>query len=386
MRANLVEEIRLRGPGLYIRTALLLPILVLVGLTGLACQTGETAPAGEGAETAPTTAEANLEGGGGARDEIRIVGSSTVFPFATKVAERFGRTTDYKTPVIESTGTGGGFKLFCAGIGVGHPDISNASRAVKDSEIENCATNGIEEITEVNIGYDGIVVANAKGGPDYDLSRKEIYLGLAKEIPTENGTVEPNPYTRWREIDPSLPDKEIEVYGPPPTSGTRDAFVELVMEAGCKKLPWVEQLEDTDEARFKALCHGVREDGAYIEAGENDNLIVQKLDANLDALGIFGFSFLDQNRDKIQGSKVDGVAPTFEKIAAQEYPVSRPLFFYVKKAHVGLIPGIEEYVEEFTSDRTVGPEGYLTDVGLIPLSEEKRQQVREEARSFEDNV
>ncbi|MDX1631388.1 MAG: PstS family phosphate ABC transporter substrate-binding protein [Thermoanaerobaculia bacterium] len=374
-----------RSTGSSLARRLLAWPLVLTAALGLACQTGETPPVED--EVAPSENGGQaLAAGGGARDEIRIVGSSTVFPFSTKVAERFGRTSDYKTPVVESTGSGGGFKLFCAGIGVEHPDITNASRAVKQSEIDTCAANGIEEITEVNIGYDGIVVANAKGGPEYDLSRTELYLALAKEIPTEKGTIEANPYTRWNEIDSNLPDKEIEVYGPPPTSGTRDAFVELVMEAGCTEFPWVEKLEDTDEDRFKALCHGIREDGAYIEAGENDNLIVQKLDANADALGIFGFSFLDQNRDKIQGNGIDGVEPTFEKIAAQEYPVSRPLLFYVKKAHVGMIPGIEEFVEEFTSERAVGSEGYLTDVGLIPLSREKRQAVREAARAFEDNV
>jgi phosphate transport system substrate-binding protein len=357
------------------------PLLLAVPLV-FACQTSD-APSGEAAGTEIATARTTASG---ARDEIRVVGSSTVYPFTTKVAEKLGRSTAYRTPVIESTGTGGGFKLFCAGVGVEHPDVSNASRKIKTSEVATCAANGVDEITEVKIGYDGIVVANSVSGPRFELTRTQLFQALAKDVPTADGTLEPNPYTRWSEIGSSLPDKKIEVYGPPPTSGTRDAFVELVMEEGCQEHAWVADLADSDKDRFKGICHGIREDGAYIEAGENDNLIVQKLDANVDAMGIFGYSFLEENMDKVQGSLVDGAEPTFDNIVAQTYPISRPLFVYVKKAHVGLIPGIDAFVEELTSERAIGSEGYLTEIGLIPLADEERSQVREQASSFADNV
>jgi phosphate transport system substrate-binding protein len=320
------------------------------------------------------------------RDQIRIVGSSTVYPFATKVAEQFGKTSKFKTPVIESTGSGGGFKLFCAGVGVEHPDISNASRAIKSSEVEACKTHGVTAITEVKIGFDGIVVANSRQAPAFKLSRKELYQALAHDVPTDDGKVRPNPYKNWHDIDPALPNEKIEVLGPPPTSGTRDAFVELVMDEGCKSWGWVKDLEKTDQDRFKSLCQALREDGGYVEAGENDNLIVNKLEANPAALGIFGFSFLDQNRDKIQGSIIDGVAPTFDNIADQKYPVSRPLFFYVKDAHVGVIPGIKEYVAEFVSEKAIGEDGYLPAIGLIPLPENQLQQVRRDGQALNNNV
>ncbi|MBI5896112.1 MAG: PstS family phosphate ABC transporter substrate-binding protein, partial [Desulfobacterales bacterium] len=281
-----------------------------------------------------------------ARDYVSIVGSSTVYPFSTVVAEQFGKSTAFKTPKIESTGTGGGFKLFCAGVGVEHPDVTNASRQIKASEYESCTKNGVNEIVEVKIGYDGIVVANSKKAPLAKLTRKELFLALAKQVPDPAGAqkVVPNPYKTWKEIDPALPATKIEVLGPPPTSGTRDAFVELVMEHGAESYDWIKALKKSDEKQFKAIAQTVREDGAYIEAGENDNLIVQKLEANPNAMGIFGFSFLDQNADKIQGALMENVAPAFEAIAGGSYPVSRPLFFYVKKAHVGKIPGIREFL------------------------------------------
>ena len=281
-----------------------------------------------------------------ARDQIRIVGSSTVFPFATAVAEQFGKSTEFPTPVVESTGSGGGLKLFCAGVGAEHPDITNASRRVKMKEVKMCAENGVD-FTEVVAGYDGIVVANADSGPDYELSRAQIWEALAA-----NG---PKP-TTWDEIDPALPAEEIEVLGPPPTSGTRDAFEELVMEKGCEEAGG----EDCEEAGME-----IREDGAFVEAGENDNLIVSKLEANDRALGIFGFSFLDQNQDAIKGAIVDGVEPTFENIASGDYPVSRSMFFYIKHAHVDVIPGVLEYAKEFVNSN--GPDGYLTELGLIPV-------------------
>ncbi len=308
------------------------------------------------------------------RDQIRIVGSSTVFPFSTAVAEQFGKTTDFATPVVESTGSGGGLKLFCAGVGVDHPDITNASRRIKASEYENCTNNGIT-ITEVRVGFDGIVLANSKDHERYELTKEQIFQALAKNVVVD-GEVVANPNTRWSDIDATLPAEKIEVLGPPPTSGTRDAFVELVMETGCEEAGMAETLGED-------ACAEIREDGAYVEAGENDNLIVQKLQANPVALGIFGFSFLDQNRDAIQGSVVNGVEPTFDNIAAGDYRVSRSLYFYVKNEHVGVIPGIEEYITEFTSEQAWGPDGYLADKGLIPLPEAARAEMQEQARGLE---
>lgn len=326
-----------------------------------------------------------VAGAGSARDYISIVGSSTVYPFATVVAEQFGKSTAFKTPKIESTGSGGGLKLFCAGVGVEHPDITNASRRIKSSEYEQCVANGVKEIVEVKIGYDGIVMANSKEVAPLKLTRKEIFLALAKDVPDPNGGEKliPNPYKTWKEINPALPDKSIEVLGPPPTSGTRDAFTELAMEEGANHFAWIKALSKTDKIFFKAIAHSLREDGAYVEAGENDNLIVQKLEANPDAMGIFGFSFLDQNTDKIQGSYVDGVQPTFELIADGQYRLSRPLFFYVKKAHVGAIPGIREYLAEFTSDKAWGEDGYLAEKGMIPMPDAERTKYRSDIMNLQ---
>ena len=307
------------------------------------------------------------------RDYISIVGSSTVYPFATVVAEQYGKTTKFKTPKIESTGSGGGFKLFCAGVGVEHPDITNASRAIKSSEVEKCMANGVKDIIEVKIGYDGIVLANSKKNAQMEITRKDIFMALAKEVPGSDGKLMANPYKTWKDVNPDLPDVAIEVLGPPPTSGTRDAFVELAMEGGAKKFESLAALRKSDKKAFQKAAHTLREDGAYVEAGENDNLIVQKLQANPNALGIFGFSFLDQNADVVQGSLVDGEAPSFENIADGKYPVSRPLFFYVKKAHVGTIPGMAEYLAEFTSEKAWGAEGYLADKGMIPMPDAERQ-------------
>ncbi|NBD30724.1 MAG: phosphate ABC transporter substrate-binding protein [Alphaproteobacteria bacterium] len=286
------------------------------------------------------------------RSTIRIVGSSTVFPFATAAAEQFGNSTDFDTPVVESTGSGGGLKLFCAGVGVEHPDVTNASRRVKMSEVETCAENGVE-FTEVLAGYDGIVMANAESGPAYELTKAQVWEALAAEGPLP---------TMWSDIDPALPAEDIEVLGPPPTSGTRDAFEELMMEAGCEEAGG----EDCGGAGME-----IREDGAYVEAGENDNLIVSKLEANDRALGVFGFSFLDQNQDSLQGTVIDGVEPTFENIASDAYPVSRSMFFYIKHAHVDVIPGVLEYAREFVSAQ--GPDGYMVDLGMIPVSEDAQQ-------------
>jgi phosphate transport system substrate-binding protein len=307
-----------------------------------------------------------------ARDQIRVVGSSTVYPFSTSVAEQFGKGGKFKTPVVESTGTGGGFKLFCSGVGPDFPDITNASRRIKASEVEFCGKNGVTDIAEVKIGYDGIVLANSKKAKKLAITRDQLYRALAKEVP-QGGKFVPNPYKMWSDVAPGLPSQKIEVLGPPPTSGTRDAFVELVMEHACEATPEGKALK-ADAKAFKTTCFSVREDGAYIDAGENDNLIVQKLESNPVAFGIFGFSFLDQNADKIQGSNIDGGEPVFEAIASGKYVVSRPLFFYVKKAHVGTIPGIKEYLAEFSSEKAWGKSGYLLDKGLIPMADAERKE------------
>lgn len=287
-----------------------------------------------------------------ARDQIRIVGSSTVFPFSTAVAEQFGKTTDFSTPVVESTGSGGGIKLFCSGVGADTPDIANASRRMKASEFETCKENGVTEIVEAIVGYDGIVVANAIDAPAFALTREQLFKALAK------GQGEPE---KWSDIDPSLPDEAIEVLGPPPSSGTRDAFEELVLHEGAKEA-------GLDKEAISNL--EIRTDGAWVDAGENDNLMVSKLAANPQAVAVFGFSFLDQNSDSIKGATIEGVEPEFEAIASGDYKVSRSLYYYIKKAHVGVIPGIAEYAEVFASEAAAGEDGYLVDKGLIPLQEE----------------
>jgi phosphate transport system substrate-binding protein len=315
----------------------------------------------------------------GGRDYITIVGSSTVYPFTTTVAERFGSGGRFRTPKVESTGTGGGFKLFCGGIGAQYPDMTNASRAIKASEVETCRKAGVNDIIEVKVGYDGITVANAKNGPKFALTRRDLYLALAREVPdpASPGKLIANPHRTWNQVNPALPPERIEVLGPPPTSGTRDAFVELVMQPGCATVPWIARLRETDEAAFRRTCDAMREDGAYIEAGENDNLIVQKLIANPRAVGIFGFSFLEENLNRLKGATVEGVAPTFENIASGAYTVSRPLYVYAKAAHVGVIPGIREFLAEYVSDRSMGEEGYLADKGLVPLPADELARVRQ---------
>ena len=316
------------------------------------------------------------------RDTISIVGSSTVYPFATVVAEQFGRRNpSFKTPKIEPTGSGGGLKIFCGGVGVQFPDIANASRRITASEVADCNKNGVAAISEIKIGYDGIVLANAKSSPHYQLTLRDLYLALAKQVPDPSGAQKlvPNPYTKWSEINPALPGDEISVLGPPPTSGTRDAFNELVMEGGCKTFAWVAALP---RDQYVMACQMLRDDGKYTDAGENDNLIVQKLAASPRQLGIFGYSFLEQNADKVQGAHINGVAPEFDAIAEGKYPVSRPLYFYVKKAHVGRVPGMREYVAEFMSDAAVGEFGYLADIGLIPLGKDELKAMQEQAKNL----
>ena len=298
-----------------------------------------------------------------ARDQINIVGSSTVFPFATAVAEKFGNSTKFKTPKIESTGSGGGLKLFCKGVGEATPDITNASRRMKAKEWKACQANGVKEVIEFKVGFDGIVVGNAKGAADLKLTRAQIYKALHKGSKAKT----------WADVDPSLPATKIEVLGPPPTSGTRDAFEELAMQKGCVKA-------GGDKKTCKKV--EIRDDGAWVDSGENDNLIVSKLEANKNAVGVFGFSFLDQNKAKIKGASVGGNAPTFDNIASGKYPVSRSLFFYVKKAHVGVIPGIQEYLVEWTKASTFGNEGYLVDKGLIPLPAAGQKDAADKAKNL----
>jgi phosphate transport system substrate-binding protein len=299
-----------------------------------------------------------------AEDSIRIVGSSTVYPFTTTVAESFGKSTGMPTPIVESTGTGGGIKMFCDGVGDGTPDAVNASRPMKETEIEMCKKNGVTA-DEIKIGFDAIVLAMSSVDDDVSITSKQIYQALAMYVPVDGKFVE-NKVEKWNEIDPSLPDKKIEVLGPPPTSGTRDSFTELVLEKECKKAAKEAgiELSADDEKKY---CKTIRDDGAYIEAGENDNLIVQKLINNPNALGIFGFSFLEENGSTIKAAKIDGVETSFESVSDGSYPISRPLFIYVKKEHYDTVPGLKEFVEEYQSEKAIGEDGYLVDKGLIPI-------------------
>jgi phosphate transport system substrate-binding protein len=302
-----------------------------------------------------------------ARDQIRIVGSSTVYPFTTAVAEEFGKSSGMKTPVVESTGTGGGMKLFCAGAGDDTPDFTNASRQIKKSEFDDCVKNGVTDIVEIKVGFDGLSLAHSKDAADFALTKQQIFQALAKEVPGADGKLVANPNKTWADVDPSLPAIKIEVLGPPPTSGTRDSFAELVMEKGAEKFETLAAMKKDDAKGYEKVWKSIREDGAYVEAGENDNLIVQKLEANKDALGIFGFSFLEENGAMIKGIKIEGVEPTYETISSGEYKVSRPLYVYAKKAHVGVVPGMAEFVAEYVSDKAIGADGYLADKGLITL-------------------
>ncbi len=311
-----------------------------------------------------------------AREEIRIVGSSTVYPFTTAVAENFGKTSGMKTPVVESTGTGGGLKLFCAGAGEAHPDFTNASRRIKKSEFEDCAKNGVTDIVEIKIGFDGLTLAASKEAPAIKLTKQQIFMALARQVPDKDGKLVDNPYKMWSDIDASLPAEKIEVLGPPPTSGTRDSFAELALEVGASKFESLAAMKKADVKAYDAVWKAVREDGAYVEAGENDNLIVQKLQANPAALGIFGFSFLEENSSTIKGLEIDGVVPSYETVASGDYKLARPLYVYAKKQHVGTIPGMAEFVAEYVSDKAIGADGYLSDKGLITLPGDAAEKSR----------
>ncbi|CAK0756644.1 phosphate transport system substrate-binding protein [uncultured Gammaproteobacteria bacterium] len=308
------------------------------------------------------------------RDQIRISGSSTVYPFSTVVAESLGKLGKFKSPVVESVGTGGGFKLFCSGVGPAYPDISNASRPITASEREACAKNGVGAFTEVKFGFDGISVGQSTKAQAFELSRKVLFLAVAAQVPV-NGKLAPNPYRTWADIDPTLPRIEIEIYGPSPVHGTRDAFNELVMDKGCEALPEIKALP---KDQMKKVCNTFREDGVWTDVSEDYSLIVNKLANRTTTVGVFTFSYIDQNKDKVRGLKIDGVEPTFDNIAGGLYPISRPLFFYVKNAHLGLVPGVREFVTEFLSDKALGEDGYLIAKGLIPLPETQLKALRAE--------
>ncbi len=317
-----------------------------------------------------------LAGAASARDQIRIVGSSTVYPFTTAVAEQFGKSGAGKTPVVESTGTGGGMKLFCAGVGVGHPDVTNASRAMKKGEYDECQKNGVKDIVEIKVGIDGLTIAQSKAGPAIKLTMEQVFLSLAENVPGKDGKLVANPYKNWSDIDKSLPNIKIEVLGPPPTSGTRDSFHELFMEVGAKSMASLKDMQKSDKKGFEKLWKSIRKDGAFVEAGENDNVIVQKLEANKNAFGIFGYSFLEENLAKLKGVAIDGVSPEYDPIAAGKYKGSRPLFVYVKKQHVGVVPGIDKFVAEYVSAKAMSKDGYLARKGLVSLPTAEAEKVR----------
>ncbi|MEO1187435.1 MAG: substrate-binding domain-containing protein [Pseudomonadota bacterium] len=315
----------------------------------------------------------------GETQKIKIVGSSTVAPFATTVAEQFGASSEHAAPIVETTGTGGGFKIFCDGIGPDEASIVNASRKIKSSELDLCREVGILDPLEVKIGYDGIVFANSKSGPDFNLTKAQIFLALAANLPDGNGGWIKNPYRTWQDVDPSLPATRILVSGPPPTSGTRDAFAEIAMENGALALPEMQALKEADTAAFTARAREVRNDGAWIDSGENDSSIINTLLRNDDAVGVLGYSFLEQNLDRVKAAKVGGVEPTFENIASNAYGVSRSMYFYVKTENTMLVPGLADYVTEFTQEDAWGPDGYLVAKGLIPLLPDDRAMVRDAA-------
>lgn len=311
-----------------------------------------------------------------ARDQISIVGSSTVFPYTQAVAEQFANNTGRPSPIVEGTGTGGGMQIFCNGIGEGHPDLTGASRAMKASEWEKCVENGVTDVTEALIGFDGLSMAVSRDNDfDWSISLGEMYLALGAQVPVDGEWID-NPYSKWSEIDSRLPDIDIVVIGPPPTSGTRDAWVELAMHAGCEELDYVAD-GGFDGDWVEENCSRMRTDGPFVEAGENDNLIVQRLQSDPNALGIFGYSFVYENLDTLVGVKLNGVEPNFETIADKSFPVARPLYFYVKNAHRDVIPGLNEFVEEYMSEDALAPGGYLSERGLVPLVDARRAELQE---------
>jgi phosphate transport system substrate-binding protein len=324
-----------------------------------------------------------LAGAAEARDQIRIVGSSTVYPFTTAVAENFGKSTGMKTPIVESTGTGGGMKLFCGGVGSDHPDITNASRRIKKSEFEACQKSGVSEIVELNAGFDGLTLAHSKNSTPVQLTLAQVFLALAKNVPGPDGKLVANPNMQWSDIDPSLPARRIEVLGPPPTSGTRDSLHELFLEKGAEQIDAMKSLKEADAKAYETAWKTIRDDGAYVEAGENDNVIVQKLEANPNAFGVFGYSFLEENQARLAGVPIDGVEPTFDNIAAGKYRGGRRLYVYFKKQHIGVIPGIQEFAEEYISPAALGEDGYLAAKGLVPLPADEFEKEAANVRAMQ---
>ncbi|WP_339858801.1 substrate-binding domain-containing protein [Thalassospira alkalitolerans] len=316
-----------------------------------------------------------------ARDQIRIVGSSTIFPLTTKVAEYFGKTTGDRAPVVESTGSGGGFKLFCGGIGSQYPDIVDASRKITGSETAICAANSVRNISEIKIGYDGIVILGSRNAPTMALSARQLYLALARTIPVQGASV-PNPNIKWSDIDADLPDIPIRVYGPPPTSGTRDLMGQLLMDKGCSTFGDLANLESTDIESFRLLCRTIREDGAYIEAGENDRLIISKLEKDPTSYGVMGFNNLDRNREAMQGIPINGIEPDYDTILDGSYPGSRALYLYVKDDHQELVRTLGAFITTYVSDAIIGDEGLLADNGLVPLPKDERVEALSQAKKF----
>jgi phosphate transport system substrate-binding protein len=311
------------------------------------------------------------------RNGIWAAGSSTVFPFATRVAENFGRNfPDGAPPRVEALGTGGGIQAFCQGLGPSTPDIANASRRMKGSEFDQCAENGVTEIIEIKIGYDGLAVATARSGADFVLQGSDFYLALAKEVPGPNGDLIPNPHQTWAQVRAGLPDVRIQVYGPPPTSGTRDSWNELAMLISAEALPALAALAESDPDRFESVAQTLREDGGWVDSGENDNAIVQTLTRTPGSVGVFGYSFLEENFGQVKPATVNGVTPTLETIASGEYPISRSMFIYVKRAHIGVTPGLQDFLIEFTSEAATGRGGYLQDRGMVPLPGPEREAQR----------
>jgi len=330
---------------------------------------------------AAVVALAAMSDAASARDQIRIVGSSTVYPFTTAVAEQFGKSGAGKTPVVESTGTGGGMKLFCAGVGESHPDLTNASRAMKKGEFDDCQKNGVKDIVEIKVGIDGLTIAQSKAGPAMKLTMEQVFMALAEQVPDKDGKLIPNPNKTWSDVDKALPNIKIEVLGPPPTSGTRDSFHELFMEIGAKKIAALKDLQKDSKA-FDKVWKSMRKDGAFVEAGENDNVIVQKLEANKNAFGIFGYSFLEENTAKLKGVAIDGVEPDYDAISSGKYKGARPLFVYVKKQHVGVVPGIDKFVAEYVSVKALSKDGYLARKGLVALPKGELDKVMTDAKGM----
>lgn len=323
-----------------------------------------------------------MAGAAQARDQIQIVGSSTVFPYSQAAAEQYAVKTGNPAPVVESTGTGGGMKIFCQGIGVEHADVTGASRAMKPSEWELCQSNGVTDVSEALLGYDGLAVAHSNNAVDLDLSERDLFLALAAKVPNEAGTaLIDNPYKTWSDVNPSLPNQPILVMGPPPTSGTRDAFVELAMWDGCMQVEFFERgaaAAEKAKTYKKENCTAMRQDGLFIEAGENDNLIVQRLKTDNNMIGLFGYSFLYENLDTLKPVLVNGIEVRSATIADGSYPIARPIFFYVKNAHRGVIPGLDEFLAEYVSEDAMGADGYLVERGLVPVDEATLEQVQDD--------